>query len=117
MVNKYSKKENWFTLKDLFEWDAVLQNTRKEWRLKTFFSKFDDEKLVLDSDTTYSGSIIKLEFDDSWWNEDYNKWDKNGALKINASEIVKDDYSIDEGKFRSKLKTIILSTIEREDFK
>lgn len=117
LVNKYSKKENWFTLKDLFEWDAVLQNTRKEWRLKTFFSKFDDEKLVLDSDTTYSGSIIKLEFDDSWWNEDYNKWDKNGALKINASEIVKDDYSIDEGKFKSKLKTIILSTIEREDFK
>ncbi|MBQ5945397.1 hypothetical protein IJL65_03225 [bacterium] len=50
-------------------------------------------------------------------NEKYNKWIHNSDLEFKASEIVKNDYSIDENKFKEKLKTIILHTIEREDFK
>ena len=41
----------------------------------------------------------------------------NNGLKIKADKIVKDDYTIDEPKFKKELKTIILNIIEREDFK
>lgn len=117
LVAKYREKKNGLTLEDLFKWDSVLNNNRKKWRLNTFFSKFDDKKLVLDKDTTYEWDTIKLEFDDSWGNESYNVRKNNNGLKIKADKIVKDDYTIDEPKFKKELKTIILNIIEREDFK
>lgn len=108
-------KKNWFTVDDIFELNSVTD--RIKWRLNTFFSKFRDNKLVIDSDTTYNKDKIRLEFDDRWANKRYNKWKNNSDLEFAASEIVKDDYSIDENKFKEKLKRIILNIIEREDFK
>ena len=115
LVKKYEK--DWLTMEDIFWWDPVLQNNRTKWRITTFFNKFKSQKLVLDRDTTYYEDKIRLEFDDMRINEKYNKWIHNSDLEFKASEIVKNDYSIDENKFKEKLKTIILHTIEREDFK
>lgn len=115
LVKNYTK--NWFTVEDIFGWDSVLENQRKEWRLNTFFSKFRGKKLIIDSDTNYNKDKIRLEFNDRWANKRYNKWKNNSDLEFAASEIVNDDYSIDENKFKEKLKRIILNIIEREDFK
>lgn len=116
LVDKYTKEENGFTLVGLFGLNPF-DNDRKIARLNTFFNKFDNRVLVLDKDTTYDWNVIKLEFDDSWWNEDYNTWSKNNDLKIEASKIVKDDYSLDEDKLKEEIKAIVLKIIEREDFK
>ena len=68
------------------------------------------------SSTKYEWDSIKLEFDDSWFNEKYNKWENNPDLIVKASEFVGDNYALDEGKFKEKLRWIILRIIEREDF-
>lgn len=114
LIKKY--KKDWLTLEDIFGWEVKF-NDRIKWRLKTFFNKFKNSKLVLDQDTTYYEDRIRLEFDDNRGNEKYNKWKNNSDLEFAASEIVNDDYSIDENKFKEKLKGIILNIIEREDFK
>ena len=120
LVNKY--KDNWLKKDDIFK--GVSLNDRQNWRINTFFKKFDDEKLVLDCDKMYNDSSstkyewdsIKLEFDDSWFNEKYNKWENNPDLIVKASEFVGNNYVLDESKFKEKLRWIILRIIEREDF-
>jgi len=114
-TDKYLKQ--WYTKSDLFgneyDWNPGMSG-----RLEKYFKLFDDGKLVLDDQFTYNQDkwTIKLEFDDDNWNEDYNMWQHNSDLEINAKDIM-DDYKLNEEAVKAKFKELILKIINREDFK
>ena len=99
-------------------WNEYDWNPGMSGRLEKYFKLFDDGKLVLDNQFTYNQDkwTIKLEFDDDNWNEDYNMWQHNSDLEINAKDIM-DDYKLNEEAVKAKFKELILKIINREDFK
>ena len=93
--------------------------------VKNYFNYFDDGTLEFNydtpTDTAYDISgdraNLKLRLDDDNGDEDWNKRNNNPNLIFPWSEVVGDDFKLNEGKLKGKLRDIILKAIKREDFK
>lgn len=93
--------------------------------VKNYFNYFDDGTLEFNydtpTDTAYDISgdraNLKLRLDDDNGDEDWNKRNNNSNLIFSWSEIVNDDFKLNEDNLKWKLRDIILKAIKREDFK
>lgn len=110
-----------YTMDDLFWSDENLPDLLVT-RIEKYFNIFADKKITFDlwstaDDTKYDeNGNIKLTLDNSWSNKEYNKWKNNQEILIfPASEIVGNDYKLDEGKFKEKLKGIVKAIAEKEN--
>lgn len=116
--NYWPKSPTSFSKSNLF-WNEYKDKPAIEAYLEKYFKKFDNSIWELDGDTTFNMATwqIKMEFDDDNWNEKYNVWKTNPNLIISWSDIVNDDYSFNEKKFKKILRNIILKIIDSPEFK
>jgi hypothetical protein len=111
-----------YSMDDIF-WDdkEVKTNLVLKTRLENYFKIFDDKKVTFDlwnydDDTKFDNWNIKLTLDNDGINKDYNKWRNNPDILIfPAEDIIDDNYSLNESKFKEKLKKIIRAIAEKEN--
>lgn len=112
-----------YSMDDIF-WDdeEVKGNLVLKTRLENYFNIFDDKKVTFDlwnydDDTKFDNWNIKLTLDNDGSNKDYNKWRNNPDILIfPAEDIINDDYSLNEARFKEKLKEITRAIAEKEKF-
>lgn len=111
-----------YSMDDIF-WDdeEVKNDLVLKTKLENYFKIFEDKKVTFDlwnydDDTKFDNWNIKLTLDDNNGNEDYNKWRNNPDILIfPAKDIIDDDYTLNETKFKEKLKWITRAIAEKEN--
>jgi hypothetical protein len=123
MAETVAKAIRWkeYTFTDIFgnktNSEAESLTTVQKAKIKKYFSKFDNQKLLVENSVNVHERDwnLRLRFNDSWGDEHYNRGDKNEKLIIKDKELlslVNSKWDFDELAFKKLLRAIIVNIVE-----